>query len=62
MPGHYGGAEKREGVVRVVLLVAGGDAQQGQGGYGGEELAVRPVALGLFVELGRVCASVSLRP
>lgn len=48
--------------MRLVFLVAGSDAQQGQGGYGSEELAVRPVALGLLVELGRVCASVSLRP
>lgn len=47
--------------MRLVLLVAGSDAQQGQGGYGGEELAIRPVALELLVELGRVCAYVSLR-
>ena len=62
MPGHYGGIKQREGVVRVVLLVAGADAQQGQSSYGGEKLPVRSVALGLLVELGGVCASVSLRP
>ena len=56
VPGYHGGVMHREGVVGVVPLVVGCDAQQGQGRHSGEKVAVGSVALGRIVQFRCVCA------